>query len=357
VLLLLVLSLSAGRRKFAEEGLASPRLGYVLAGLHYLTEGQVLGTGLGSCESILDPVSPKPDPTAINTVLRLHNDYAQILLELGYPGFALLVWFLLVVGREFAGTYRQATPETRLQLLAVAVGVFILALHSVWEFPLRMNAIRLFMLVLVFHCIQAAKGQPRTNGAGRLLPALCLSLCIAATAYFAIALRTPILPEGAHLEDVQRAYRDGREYDAPFFAATETVARCFEPGANRPTPLDLHNAYALLCEHLQGQPFNLKSLTMLLIIEVELFKLEHTGISRAEFDAFVVKARAIRALGRDANFHSRSALTYVFAQFKGLLTLEQQAEYRALTEPIERELRIQRNDMIRQRKRDAGKPD
>jgi len=81
------------------------------------------------------------DPAAVtNTyVVHAHDDYAELLLELGLPGLALIVafllWWVLAVWRVWRSA--EAGPFVR----AATIGSAIILVHSSVDFPLRTAAI------------------------------------------------------------------------------------------------------------------------------------------------------------------------------------------------------------------------
>ena len=97
-----------------------------------------VGTGLGSFEQIYHHYE---DPANVTRqyVNHAHNDYLELVLELGAPGLVLLLlflaWWALAAVRIW--TSQLSTPFTR---AATIVSATILA-HSIVDFPLRTAAI------------------------------------------------------------------------------------------------------------------------------------------------------------------------------------------------------------------------
>ena len=98
----------------------------------------VFGCGLGAYESALQPyktVAP------LLTVDYAHNDYLQLLAELGVLGFAPLLFLVAVIYRR---ALRHATrlvrgPDAYLAL-ATAGGLTAIAIHSLADFNLYIPA-------------------------------------------------------------------------------------------------------------------------------------------------------------------------------------------------------------------------
>lgn len=104
------------------------------------------GTGLGTFREVYQQYE---DPSAVSTsyVNHAHNDYLELVLELGLPGLLLILLFL---GWWIAATVQQwtsplSTPFGRAGAVASAA---ILA-HSVVDFPLRTAAIASIFAVAI----------------------------------------------------------------------------------------------------------------------------------------------------------------------------------------------------------------
>ena len=97
-----------------------------------------VGTGLGSFEQIYRHYE---DPANVTHqyVNHAHNEYLEVLLELGAPGLVLIIVFLTwwALGAVRIWTSQLSTPFTR---AATIVSATVLA-HSIVDFPLRTAAI------------------------------------------------------------------------------------------------------------------------------------------------------------------------------------------------------------------------
>lgn len=97
-----------------------------------------LGTGLGSFEQIYPQYE---DPARVSTeyVNHAHNDYLELVLELGAPGLFLIIAFLFSWGVAAVRIWssRLSTPFSR---AGTIVSATVLA-HSLVDFPLRTSAI------------------------------------------------------------------------------------------------------------------------------------------------------------------------------------------------------------------------
>jgi O-antigen ligase len=128
------------------------------------------GTGLGSFVPVYASVERAED--AIETYAnRAHNDLAEILLETGFIGGALLLAFLTWFStKAYLAWFQAGTDESRSQLMLERAATLIVALllvHSLVDYPLRTTALG---GIFAFFCaILAAPAHPshKEGGTGR----------------------------------------------------------------------------------------------------------------------------------------------------------------------------------------------
>jgi O-antigen ligase len=127
------------------------------------------GTGLGSFVPVYAAVE-KPDDVFAGYANRAHNDLAEILLETGLIGGALLLAFLAWFSRKaYPAWFQAGTDESRFQLMLERAATLIVALllvHSLVDYPLRTMALG---GIFAFFCaILAAPAHPshQTSGTG-----------------------------------------------------------------------------------------------------------------------------------------------------------------------------------------------
>jgi O-antigen ligase len=126
-----------------------------------------VGTGLGSFEQVYRQYE---DLTAVTSkyVNHAHNDYLELVLELGAPGLLLILLFLCWWGIAAIKMWRSplSTPFGRAASIASAA---ILA-HSVVDYPLRTAAIAAIFGVAIALMAHRLRGAP-SETAGERRPA------------------------------------------------------------------------------------------------------------------------------------------------------------------------------------------
>lgn len=96
------------------------------------------GSGFGSFQSVY-PLYERPEQVSTIYVIHAHNDYAELILELGLAGVALIALFLIWWAVAVWLTWRtaEAGPFAR----AAAIASAAVLVHSFVDFPLRTAAI------------------------------------------------------------------------------------------------------------------------------------------------------------------------------------------------------------------------
>lgn len=92
------------------------------------------GSGLGSFRQVYRTYE-SPDAVTPEYVIHAHNDYAELVLELGAAGLVLIIVFLAWWASAIWGVWRRS--EGGPYALAAAVASAVLLAHSLVEFPLR----------------------------------------------------------------------------------------------------------------------------------------------------------------------------------------------------------------------------
>jgi O-antigen ligase len=103
-----------------------------------ISDTMPLGSGLGSFVPVYR-LYENPDSVTSEYVVHAHNDYAEIALELGAPGIALMLIFLIWWVAAVWAVWRKGEggPFTR----AASVASAAILVHSLVDFPLRTAAI------------------------------------------------------------------------------------------------------------------------------------------------------------------------------------------------------------------------
>ncbi|QIK95847.1 O-antigen ligase family protein [Sphingomonas sp. HDW15A] len=114
-----------------------------------------LGSGLGSFPMVY-PLSEDLGRVDWTFVNHAHNDYLELLLELGIPGAVLLVAFLIWWTWQTVQIW--ISREVSLLARAATIASGALLLHSVVDFPLRTAA----LAGLFGWCLAVMVTRPRT---------------------------------------------------------------------------------------------------------------------------------------------------------------------------------------------------
>ena len=96
------------------------------------------GSGLGSFRRVF-PTYENPDVVTSEYVVHAHNDYAELVLELGVAGVALILLFLAWWAAAVWSVWRRSEGGPFARAASVASAAVLL--HSIVDFPLRTAAI------------------------------------------------------------------------------------------------------------------------------------------------------------------------------------------------------------------------
>lgn len=96
------------------------------------------GSGLGSFVNVYR-LYESPDKVTNEYVIHAHNDYAELALELGVPGIALMVLFLATWLVAAKGAWRRDAWNPFAQAASIASAAVLV--HSLVDFPLRTAAV------------------------------------------------------------------------------------------------------------------------------------------------------------------------------------------------------------------------
>jgi O-antigen ligase len=96
------------------------------------------GSGLGSFVRVYRTYE-SPDTVSSEYVIHAHNDYAEIALELGFPGITLMLLFLAWWAAAVVAVWRTGSGGAFARAATIASAAVLV--HSLVDFPLRTGAI------------------------------------------------------------------------------------------------------------------------------------------------------------------------------------------------------------------------
>ena len=143
------------------------RLQLYLASLPLLAEHWLTGIGLGSY-TLLSPVYLKGFPAHI-LFDRVHNEYLELLIELGIPAASLFfIWILVGMGKLAAGLISAKRkhandPAARDRLIlgtAAFCGLIGFFIHGVVDFGWRLPANLVYATTLLAICVTSIEPKP-----------------------------------------------------------------------------------------------------------------------------------------------------------------------------------------------------
>ena len=123
------------------------------------------GTGVGSFDPIYRSYETR-DGLQFAYLNQAHNEYLQILIELGIFGFAVLAAGLIWYARRAWQAFRTA-PESRTvarQQRAVAMAMVFVVLHSAADYPLRTDGFAVYFAFLCVLLTAPPEVQRRAGG-------------------------------------------------------------------------------------------------------------------------------------------------------------------------------------------------
>jgi O-antigen ligase len=114
------------------------RLAIARDGLRMFAEKPVIGWGLGTFPEVYPQYRTFYTNFFVNAA---HNDYVQILVETGTLGFAIMLWFVVVLCRHAARKLKHWHSDLNGALaLATLLGVIGILVHSALDFNLQIPA-------------------------------------------------------------------------------------------------------------------------------------------------------------------------------------------------------------------------
>jgi O-antigen ligase len=124
--------------KFSAEDGGSRRV-IALTTLEAIEDSFPAGTGLGTFADVYRPYEA-PRFVGPGYTNHAHNDYLEIVLELGAPGLLLVLLFLFWWGRQSVIVWRSTSEGANIGR-ASSVAIAVVLLHSLVEYPIRTSAL------------------------------------------------------------------------------------------------------------------------------------------------------------------------------------------------------------------------
>jgi len=122
-----------------------------------------LGSGIGSFDSVFRSVEPLERLQAA-FFNQAHNDYLETWLEMGWPGAALIITFLVwFVRRSWTAWKGEVSTEGDLQR-AASLAIAVVLLHASVDYPLRTETLAVTFALL---CAVLESGALAAVGGGR----------------------------------------------------------------------------------------------------------------------------------------------------------------------------------------------
>lgn len=117
-----------------------------------------LGSGVGSFDAVFRSFEPLAhlDPTFFN---HAHNEYLEILLEAGWPGIAVLAFFLIWYARRVWAVWVIGLASRFELQRAAAIAIGVVLTHSLADYPIRTE-----LIAVIFALCCGILAQPAASG-------------------------------------------------------------------------------------------------------------------------------------------------------------------------------------------------
>lgn len=180
----------------------------------------VTGSGYLDFRYVLEAARPTIESYRGAITYFAHNDYLQVLLELGLPGLALLVLVAVLPAAQCWRELPRLTPERRVFAIALAVAAASMAVHAIVDYPFYIAAC-LFLYGAAAGMLCALSGVPAEPARGE--PFMRIAKAALAAGIFWVLLK-PVAAEVA----AEYARQKWRANDAGTAAHWFEVARRVE---------------------------------------------------------------------------------------------------------------------------------
>jgi O-antigen ligase len=122
----------------------------------------VAGAGFGGYWTA---ITQYHDASGAYTPQQAHNDYLELMASGGIIGVSIFLWFVVLLLRRLRKVYSEAGPMRRAACVGALVGLFGLAVHSLFDFGLHMTISAALSVALI--SIATADVEGESEGKGR----------------------------------------------------------------------------------------------------------------------------------------------------------------------------------------------
>jgi tetratricopeptide (TPR) repeat protein len=139
------------------------RIGFWKDTLGLIRDFPLLGVGMGCFEDVF-PGYQSP-PWSPITVREAHNDYLELIADVGIAGFALLLWFCIAAGvRIYRGL--GTAPREILPVLVGLIGAIVaMGFQEAVDFPLQIPANAILFTIILAMTLRLAGAAARDSSA------------------------------------------------------------------------------------------------------------------------------------------------------------------------------------------------
>lgn len=320
--------LGRGIDKFAEKNLDNLRITQLKIGLDYVAQKPWLGVGLGSTKSILHPLVPRETVYDLRLSTDFHNEYLQIAVEYGLVGILVLASMLgWLLWRLFP---RESHKHFSHRILLITSWCMLVGFcfHALFSFPLRVTAIRVFVMVMIAFALKIAQPGHYIPSQRKTLVSMMLSLitliALLAANHFPASKYGELVPGSL----AEKAYRYGSYDQVLKYQANDQLQKTLNYLGDI-EGLQVHMAQTrdLFNRYLEEQPFSLQALNGLFMLDVIDYRLNSLDFDAVQFKQWEEQVEKINLLGKNRNINARLAKFFLYANYLDHLTPTQRSFY------------------------------
>ncbi|CAM2007832.1 O-antigen ligase family protein [Acanthopleuribacter pedis] len=315
--ILLFLPLGTGFERLKQYGLEDQnRLSLLSIGMGYVQKAPLFGSGLGAPQEIIDPVEPRYLIITRN-MRHFHNEYLELLVETGPLGLLALLAFLAFLGWETASGLSEEDEKRKLMAVVLLSCFIVFCMAAFVAFPLQTPAMRCFVLAVMFYGLKYIHQDDsvyKVKHADLLkgLPLLVIGLLVP------LSWLPHYLNDDLETHKAEQARRYGFFYREAFLEANGDIQAVFMDMPPAETlQAQIPEMRAQLVTYLEAQPFGLKALNSMFVLELLEERLKDPAFTEEQYNRFHQKALALQEIGRDANFHAVASLYFLGSVYEG----------------------------------------